>query len=64
MRRQTRPRPGVYRVTRVLPERDIHPDLHVGYLPLTMIALPFGLGYAIVRHRVVDIGFVVNRATV
>ena len=30
----------------------------IGYLPLTLIALPFGLGYAIVRHRVVDIGFV------
>ena len=36
----------------------------VGYLPLTMIAMPFGLGYAIVRHRVVDIGFVINRALV
>ena len=36
----------------------------LGYLPLTMIALPFGLGYAIVRHRVVDIGFVINRALV
>ena len=36
----------------------------VGYLPLTMIALPFGLGYAIVRHRVIDIGFVINRALV
>ena len=34
------------------------------YLPLTMIALPFGLGYAIVRHRVIDIGFVINRALV
>ncbi|HEV3088214.1 MAG TPA: hypothetical protein VGX96_13425 [Candidatus Elarobacter sp.] len=31
---------------------------------LTLIAVPFGLGYAIVRHRVVDIGFVVNRALV
>ncbi len=28
------------------------------------MALPFGLGYAILRHRVVDIGFVVNRALV
>ena len=36
----------------------------VGYLPLTMVAMPFGLGYAIVRHRVVDIGFVINRALV
>ena len=36
----------------------------IGYLPLTMIAMPFGLGYAIVRHRVVDIGFVINRALV
>ncbi|MEA2720106.1 MAG: hypothetical protein QOJ39_1970, partial [Candidatus Eremiobacteraeota bacterium] len=34
------------------------------YLPLTMIAVPLGLGYAIVRHRVVDIGFVLNRALV
>jgi hypothetical protein len=31
---------------------------------LTLLAVPFGLGYAIVRHRVVDIGFVVNRALV
>jgi hypothetical protein len=41
----------------------VHGDW-VGYLPLTMIALPFGLGYAIVRHRVIDIGFVINRALV
>ena len=41
----------------------VHGDW-VGYLPLTMIAMPFGLGYAIVRHRVVDIGFVINRALV
>lgn len=34
------------------------------YLGLTLIAIPVGLGYAIVRHRVVDIGFVVNRAVV
>jgi hypothetical protein len=34
------------------------------YLQLTLMAVPFGLGYAIVRHRVVDIGFVVNRALV
>ncbi len=34
------------------------------FLTLTMVAIPFGLGYAIVRHRVVDIGFVVNRALV
>jgi hypothetical protein len=33
-------------------------------LNLTLLAIPFGLGYAIVRHRVVDIGFVVNRAIV
>ncbi len=31
---------------------------------LTLLAIPFGLGYAIVRHRVVDVGFVVNRALV
>ncbi|GAC1410839.1 MAG: hypothetical protein NVSMB64_20210 [Candidatus Velthaea sp.] len=29
---------------------------------LTLIAIPLGLGYAMVRHRVIDIGFVVNRA--
>ncbi|MBV8644690.1 MAG: hypothetical protein JO225_12370 [Candidatus Eremiobacteraeota bacterium] len=34
------------------------------YLALTLLAIPFGLGYAIVRHRVIDIGFVVNRALV
>ena len=34
------------------------------WLNLTLLAIPFGLGYAIVRHRVVDIGFVVNRALV
>jgi hypothetical protein len=34
------------------------------YLALTMVAIPLGLGYAIVRHRVIDIGFVVNRALV
>jgi len=33
-------------------------------LGLTLVAIPLGLGYAIVRHRVVDIGFVVNRALV
>ncbi len=36
----------------------------IAFLTLTMVALPFGLGYAIVRHRVVDIGFVINRALV
>jgi hypothetical protein len=36
----------------------------VSYLALTLLVIPFGLGYAIVRHRVVDIGFVVNRALV
>jgi uncharacterized membrane protein YgdD (TMEM256/DUF423 family) len=34
------------------------------WLNLTLLGIPFGLGYAIVRHRVVDIGFVVNRAIV
>ena len=36
----------------------------VTYLQFTLVAIPFGLGYAILRHRVVDIGFVVNRAIV
>jgi hypothetical protein len=34
------------------------------WVGLTFLAIPLGLGYAIVRHRVVDIGFVVNRALV
>jgi hypothetical protein len=34
------------------------------WVGLTFLAVPFGLGYAIVRHRVVDIGFVINRALV
>lgn len=34
------------------------------YVQLTLGIIPFGLGYAILRHRVVDIGFVVNRAIV
>jgi hypothetical protein len=34
------------------------------YVDLTLLAFPLGLGYAIVRHRVIDIGFVVNRALV
>jgi hypothetical protein len=36
----------------------------MAYLSLTILAVPLGLGYAIVRHRVVDVGFVVNRALV
>lgn len=36
----------------------------ISFLTLTMVALPFGLGYAILRHRVIDIGFVINRALV
>jgi hypothetical protein len=34
------------------------------YLGFSLLAVPLGLGYAIVRHRVVDIGFVINRALV
>jgi hypothetical protein len=36
----------------------------VAYLGFSLLAIPLGLGYAIVRHRVVDIGFVINRALV
>ena len=36
----------------------------MAWFNLTLLAIPFGLGYAIVRHRVVDIGFVLNRALV
>jgi hypothetical protein len=31
---------------------------------LTLVAIPFGLAYVILRHRVIDIGFVINRAVV
>ncbi|HEY4438868.1 MAG TPA: hypothetical protein VGN14_00345 [Candidatus Elarobacter sp.] len=34
------------------------------WIPVTLVAIPLGLAYAIIRHRVVDIGFVVNRALV
>ncbi len=34
------------------------------YVSLTTLAIPFGLGYVILRHRMLDIGFVVNRAVV
>jgi len=43
----------------------------IGYHPLTdeittipIVALPFVLAYVILRHRVIDIGFVLNRAAV
>ncbi|MHB8147266.1 MAG: hypothetical protein ACYDGM_08430 [Vulcanimicrobiaceae bacterium] len=34
------------------------------YATITVIAIPFGLGYVILRHRLLDIGFVINRAVV
>jgi hypothetical protein len=34
------------------------------FLPLSLIAVPIGTTYAILRHRVLDVGFVVNRALV
>jgi hypothetical protein len=36
----------------------------VPYLSLTLIAMPIGLAYTILRHRTVDIGFVISRALV
>jgi hypothetical protein len=36
----------------------------VKFLPLTCIAAPLGMGYAILRHRVLDVGFAINRAVV
>jgi hypothetical protein len=32
--------------------------------PLTLLAIPLGTGYAILRHRLLDIGFVISRALV
>jgi hypothetical protein len=34
------------------------------YFGLTVLLIPIGLGYTILRHRVLDIGFVINRAVV
>jgi hypothetical protein len=34
------------------------------FLPLTLVAVPIGTTYAILRHRVLDVGFVINRALV
>jgi PDZ domain len=34
------------------------------YTAFTIFAIPFGLAYVILRHRVLDIGFVINRAVV
>jgi hypothetical protein len=36
----------------------------VEYLALTLLAIPIGLAYTILRHRTVDIGFVISRALV
>ena len=34
----------------------------MGLLNLTFLAIPLGYSYAVLRHRVIDVGFVVNRA--
>ncbi len=34
------------------------------YASLTLIVIPVGLAYVILRHRVIDVGFVLNRAAV
>jgi hypothetical protein len=34
------------------------------YFAFTLFAIPFGLAYVILRHRILDIGFVINRAVV
>jgi hypothetical protein len=36
----------------------------MGYVQITIIAIPLGLGYTILRHRTIDIGFVISRALV
>jgi hypothetical protein len=36
----------------------------LAFAPITVIAIPIGLSYVILRHRVLDIGFVINRAAV
>ena len=39
-------------------------DDWLGLLALTLIAMPVGLAYTILRHRTIDIGFVISRALV
>ncbi len=39
-------------------------DDWLGLLALTLVAIPFGLAYTILRHRTIDIGFVISRALV
>jgi len=36
----------------------------VNFFSLTLVAIPLGLGYTILRHRTIDIGFVISRALV
>jgi hypothetical protein len=36
----------------------------INYLSVTLVAIPVGLAYTILRHRTVDIGFVISRALV
>lgn len=51
-------------ITFVLIVTHVHHSSALAYLAFSLVAIPLGMGYAIVRHRVVDIGFVVNRALV
>ena len=41
-----------------------HAAWWLNFFALTLIAIPLGLAYAIARHRVIDVGFVLNRALV
>jgi hypothetical protein len=43
---------------------QMKPAEWMAYFALTILVIPLGLGYAIVRHRVIDVGFVINRAVV
>ncbi|HEY0394570.1 MAG TPA: hypothetical protein VGD01_08740 [Candidatus Elarobacter sp.] len=43
---------------------QLKPTEWMAYFALTILVIPLGLGYAIVRHRVIDVGFVINRAVV
>jgi len=39
-------------------------DEWISFLPLTLVVMPVGLAYTILRHRTVDVGFVISRALV
>jgi hypothetical protein len=48
----------------VIAEQNNADSVVWSFFPLTLLAIPVGTTYAILRHRLLDIGFVINRALV